>query len=91
MLADMDRPSYLIKKGKVAVIEFDSDDDSLDLDDEEEYAQLLEQVKQESKRDIKPLLISVSPPFANVANRFAYYLITFPKAGKLCLLKPEFM
>ena len=78
------------RKGKVTVIEFDSDDDSLGLDDEEEYAHLLEQVKQESKRDIKPLLISVSPPFANVTNGFAYYLITFPKAGKLFLLKPEF-
>ena len=77
-------------KGKVAVTEFDSDDNSLDLDDEEEYAQLLEQVKKESKRDFKPLMISVSPPFVNVANGFAYYLITFPKAGKLFLLKPEF-
>ena len=78
------------RKGKVAVMEFDSDDNSLDLDDKEEYAQLLEQVKKESKRDFKPLMISVSPPFVNVANGFAYYLITFPKAGKLFLLKPEF-
>ena len=61
------------------------------LNDEEEYAQLLEHVKKESKRDFKPLMISVSPPFVNVANGFAYYLITFPKAGKLFLLKPEFM
>lgn len=78
------------RKGKVTVLEFDSDDGSLDLDDEEGYAQLLEQVKQESKHDIKLLLIGVSPPFVNVANGFAYYLITFPKAGKLFLLKPEF-
>ena len=32
-------------KGKVAVMEFDSDDIALDLDDKEEYAKLLEQVK----------------------------------------------
>ena len=32
-------------KGKVAVMEFDSDDNSLDLDDKEEYAKLVEQVK----------------------------------------------
>ena len=37
------------RKGKVAVIEFDSDDNSLDLDDKEEYAQLLEQVKKRIK------------------------------------------
>ena len=40
------------RKGKVTVLEFDSDDGSLDLDDEEGYAKLLEQVKEESKRDI---------------------------------------
>ena len=60
------------RKGKVTVMEFDSDDNSLDLDDKEEYAELSEQVKKESKRDIKPLLIFVSPPFVNVANLFAY-------------------
>ena len=76
--------------GKVTVYDCDSDDSSLELDDEEEYEKLLEQVKEESKRDIKPLIICVSPGLLNVANGCVYHVVTFPKAGKLFLLKEQY-
>ena len=76
-------------KGKVITLDFDSDDDPLDLDNEEAYAQALAEVKEQSKNENKPLMISVSLPFTCVSNGYAYYYITFPKPGKLFLLKED--
>ena len=77
------------EKGKVITLDFDSDDDPCDLEDEEKYAKAVAEVKKESKQGKKPLLICVSPPFTCITNGYAYYYITFPKAGKLFILKPE--
>ena len=74
----------------MTVYDCNSDDSSFKLDDEEEYEKLLEQVKTESKRDIKPLIICVSPGILNVANECVYHVVTFPKAGKLFLLKEQY-
>ena len=46
-------------------------------------------MKKESKQGKKPLTICVSPPFNCITNGYAYYYITFPKPGKLFILKPE--
>ena len=76
-------------KGKVIMLDFDSDDDPLDLDNEEAYAKAVAEVKKESKEGRKPLSICVSPPFASVTKGHAYYYVTFPKPGKLFILKPD--
>ena len=61
----------------------------MDLDNEEAYAKAVAEVKKESKTGKNPLSICVSPAFVCVANGHAYYYITFPKPGKLFILKPE--
>ena len=59
----------------MTVYDSDSDDSYLDLDNNEEYEKLLEEVKEESKHNIKPLPICVSQPFMNVANKCEYYVV----------------
>ena len=71
------------------MLDFDNDDDPLDLDNEEAYAKAVAEVKKESKTGKNPLSICVSPAFACVANGFAYYYVTFPKPGKFFILKPD--
>ena len=71
------------------MLDFDSDDDPLDLDNEEAYAKAVAEVKKESKEGRKPLSICVSPPFASVTKGHAYYYVKFPKPGKLFILKPD--
>ncbi len=77
------------RKGEVITVDFDSDDDPLDMDNEEAYAKALAEVKKESKQEKKPLMICISSDFVCVTNEYVYYYITFPKPGKLFLVKPE--
>ena len=43
----------------------------------------------EGSKDKRPLLISVTGSFVNVAQGYTYYVVTFPKPGKTFYLKAE--
>ena len=59
----------------------DSDDDSLDLDNVEGLREAMAKI-QKKDRVKKPLVISVSPALANVADGCTKYVCSFPRSGK---------
>ena len=74
-------------KGKVVVmVRDDDDDDSLDLDNMEGTREAMAEIRKE-ERVKKPLVITVSASFANVADGYNHYIITFPKPGKVFYAK----
>ena len=68
------------------MVRHDSDNDSLGLDNDKGFVQAVEEAQKESKEK-RPLLISVSGDFVNVAEEYTYYVVTFPKSGKTFYLK----
>ena len=64
----------------------DSDEDSLDLDNDKGLAEALAEVRKESIAK-KPLLVSVSQPFSNVVDGYTYSVVIFPKPGKVFYTK----
>jgi hypothetical protein len=88
--ADLKKSPPNLKKGKVVVMDRnDSDDDSLDLDNMEGAREAMAQIRKEN-RVKKPLVISVSAPFANVADGYNYYGVIWPKPGKVFFAKAPF-
>ena len=76
-------------KGKIVTVEkVDSDEDSLDLDNDEGLVESLAVARKES-RVKRPLSISVSGSFANVADGLKYSVVIFPKPGKTFYNKAE--
>ena len=75
--------------GKVIVLTNDSDDDSLGFDEDcKGLVEKLSKMRKENKAG-KPLIISVSHAFVNVANEHVYYLVIFPKSGNTFYAKAE--
>ena len=78
-------------KGKVVVMDRDrddDDDDSLDLDNMEDAAEAMaESLKEE--RTKKPIEISVSGVFHNVADGYNYYIVTFSRGYGTFYFKAE--
>ena len=77
-----DKGGYSIPaKGKIITMEKnDSDEDSLNLDNDEGLDESLAEARKVSKAT-RPLLISVSGSFVNVADGKQYSVIIFPKPG----------
>ena len=76
-------------KGKVVVMERDDDDDdSLDLVNMKGAAEAMEEFRKE-ERTKKPLVISVSQVFHNVADGHSYYVVTFPRGYTTFYFKAE--
>ncbi len=55
----------------------DSDEDSLDLDNDYGFVKALDEVRKAFKEK-RPLLISVTGAFVNVAKGYMYYVVVFP-------------
>ena len=76
-------------KGKVVVMDRDEDDDdSLDLDNMEGACEAMAEFRKE-ERTKKPLVISVSAVFQNVADGYSYYVVTFSKGYTTFYFKAE--
>ena len=76
-------------KGKVVVMERDDDDDdSLDLVNMKGAAEAMEEFRKD-ERTKKPLVISVSPVFHNVADGYSYCAVTFPRGYKTFYFKAD--
>ena len=76
-----------IEKGKVGVMERNaSDDNSLDLDNMEGMSEVMAKIRKEDRAK-KPLVISVSPALANVANGRTKYVCSFPRPSKIVYAK----
>ena len=76
-------------KGKVFVMDRDDDDeDSLDFDNIKDAAEAMEEFGKDA-RTKKPLVISVSPVFHNVADGYSYYVVTFPRGNTTFYFKAE--
>ena len=75
------------KKGKIVITQRnDSDVDSLDLDNVEGLREAMAKI-QKDDRPKKPLVISVSPPLANVADGCIKYVCSFSRPGKIFYAK----
>ena len=76
------------KGGLVTLVRHGSDDDSLGLDNDNDFVQAVEEARKESKTK-RPLVICVSSAFTNVRGEFQYYIVIFPKPGKTFYMKAE--
>ena len=75
------------EKGKVVVMERnDSDDNYLDLDNMEGMREAMAKIREEDRAK-KPLVISVSPGVANVADDSTKYICSLPKPRKFSMQK----
>merc|ERR1712051_41659 len=84
------KTSFGSKKGKDHGMERnDSDEDSLDFDNMEEMREAMAKIQKEDRAK-KPLLVSVSPGVANVAEGCTKYICSFPKPGKIFYAKAAF-
>ncbi len=76
-------------KGKVVVMDRDDDDDdSLDLDNMVDAAEAMAESLREERMK-KPIVISVSGVFHNVADGYSYYLVTFSRGYATFYFKAE--
>ena len=76
-------------KGKVVVMDRDDDDDdSLDLDNMEGTREAMAEFRKE-ERTKKPLLISMSAAFPNVADGYNFHVCTMPRAYSTFFFKSE--
>ena len=67
----------------------DSDDNPLNLNNMEEMREAMAEIQKEDRAK-KPLVISVSPALANVADGCTKYLCSFPRPGKIFYAKSPF-